>query len=123
MNIRPIKSDADHALALAQVEQLWGAPEGTPEAEHLEVLVTLIDLYEAGHHVIDPPDPIEAIRFRMEQQDCPTCEGRMRVIAHIEEPEVVVRILRHLGLPTAVPPTARARPPPEQPEQLDCWDD
>ena len=50
----------------------------------------------------------------------PTCEGRMRVIAHIEEPEVVVRILRHLGLPTAVPPTARARPPPEQ---LDCWDD
>ena len=51
---------------------------------------------------------------------CPTCEGRMRVIAHIEEPEVVVRILRHLGLPTAAPPTARARPPPEQ---LDCWDD
>ena len=48
------------------------------------------------------------------------CEGRMRVIAHIEQPEVVVRILRHLGLPTAAPPTARARPPPEQ---LDCWDD
>src|SRR5205823_762415 len=47
----------------------WGAKAGSVEAEMLEVLVTLIDAYEARHHGIKPPDPIEAIRFRMEQED------------------------------------------------------
>ncbi len=47
---------------------MWGAPEGSPAAERLEVLVTLVQAYEAEHHPIAPPDPIEAIRFRMEQQ-------------------------------------------------------
>jgi len=68
MDIRPIRNDADHARALEQVEVLWGAEEGTPEAEALEILVTLVNVYEAEHHRIDPPDAIEAIRFRMEQQ-------------------------------------------------------
>ena len=68
MDIRPIRNDADHARTLEQVEGLWGAEAGTPEAEALEILVTLVDAYEVEHHRIDPPDPIEAIRFRMEQQ-------------------------------------------------------
>ncbi len=68
MSIRPIRTDIDHAVALAEVERLWGAPEGTPEAERLEVLVTLVHAFENEHHVIDPPDPIEAILFRLEQQ-------------------------------------------------------
>ena len=68
MTVRPIRNDADHARALEQVEQLWGPPEGSRDAETLEVLVTLVDAYEAQHHRIDPPDPIEAIRFRMEQE-------------------------------------------------------
>jgi HTH-type transcriptional regulator/antitoxin HigA len=68
MNIHPIHNDDDHSRALSEIERLWGSPEGTPEADALEVLVTLVDAYEAKHHAIDPPDPIEAILFRMEQQ-------------------------------------------------------
>jgi HTH-type transcriptional regulator/antitoxin HigA len=68
ITIHPIHDDEGHARAMSQVEQLWGAAAGTPEADALEVLVTLIDAYEAKHHTIIPPDPIEAILFRMEQQ-------------------------------------------------------
>lgn len=66
--IRPIRSEADHAAALEQVEALWGSASGTPAGDRLDVLVTLIEAYEARHHPMDPPDPVEAIRFRMEQQ-------------------------------------------------------
>ena len=68
MDIHPIRTERDHARALRQVERLWGARVGTPDAEKLEVLLTLVDAYEAKHHTIDPPDPIEAICFRMEQE-------------------------------------------------------
>ena len=66
--VKPIRSTADHEAALAEVERLWGAKAGTPEGDRLDVLATLIDAYEAEHVPIDPPDPVEAIRFRMEQQ-------------------------------------------------------
>ncbi len=67
MQIRAIHDDTDHALALARIDALWGAPPDTPRGEELDVLVTLVDAYEARQHAIVPPDPIEAIRFRMEQ--------------------------------------------------------
>jgi HTH-type transcriptional regulator/antitoxin HigA len=67
-DLKPIRSDADYDAALAEVEELWGAASGTPEGDRLDVLATLIDVYEAQHFPMDPPDPIEAIRFRMEQQ-------------------------------------------------------
>ena len=67
MDIHPIRNERDHARALKRVEKLWGARRGTPAAEELEVLATLIDSYEAKHHPVDPPDPIDAILFRMEQ--------------------------------------------------------
>ncbi len=66
--LKPIRSEADYATALAEVAQLWGAKSGTPAGDRLDVLATLIDAYEAEHHPIDPPDPVEAIKFRMEQQ-------------------------------------------------------
>jgi HTH-type transcriptional regulator / antitoxin HigA len=66
--VKPIRSRADHEAALAEVGRLWGAKAGTPEGDRLDVLATLIDAYEALHVPMDPPDPIEAIRFRMEQQ-------------------------------------------------------
>ena len=66
--LKPIRNEADYEAALAEVERLWGARSGTPEGDRLDVLATLIDVYEAKHHPIDPPDPVEAIRFRMEQQ-------------------------------------------------------
>jgi HTH-type transcriptional regulator / antitoxin HigA len=66
--IKPIRSEEDYEVALAEVERLWGARSGTPEGDRLDVLATLIDAYEGEHYSIDPPDPIEAIKFRMEQQ-------------------------------------------------------
>jgi HTH-type transcriptional regulator / antitoxin HigA len=66
--VKPIRSEADYELALAEVERLWGAKSGTLDGDRLDVLATLIGAYEAEHHPIDPPDPIEAIKFRMEQQ-------------------------------------------------------
>jgi HTH-type transcriptional regulator/antitoxin HigA len=66
--IRPIRCEADYEQALAEIEKLWGAESGTAEGDRLDVLATLIDAYEAEHYPMDPPDPIEAIKFRMEQQ-------------------------------------------------------
>ena len=66
--VKPIRTKADYKAALAEIEALWGARSGTPRGDRLDVLATLIDAYEAEHHPIDPPDPIDAIRFRMEQQ-------------------------------------------------------
>src|SRR5438270_13573388 len=66
--IRPIRTKQDYDGALKEVERLWGAKLGTPEGDRLDVLATLIDAYEAVHEPMDPPDPIEAIKFRMEQQ-------------------------------------------------------
>ena len=67
MDIHPIKTEQDYDAALRAIEALWDTPEGSPEADRLEVLVTLVEAYEATHYPIDPPDPIEAIKFRMEQ--------------------------------------------------------
>lgn len=53
---------------MAEVKRLWGSRSGTPSGDRLDVLATLIDAYEAQHEPIDRPDPVEAIRFRMEQQ-------------------------------------------------------
>jgi antitoxin component HigA of HigAB toxin-antitoxin module len=64
----PIRTKRDHEAALKEIERLGGAKTGTPEGDRLDVLATLVDAYEAEHYPMDPPDPIEAIKFRMEQQ-------------------------------------------------------
>ena len=67
MEIQPIKTGEDHDAALTEVEKLWKAEPGSPEADRLDVLVTLIEAYEEKNHPIPPPDPIDAILFRMDQ--------------------------------------------------------
>lgn len=66
-DLAPIRDEAGYGAALAEVRRLWGAEAGTPAGDRLEVLTILIDAYENEHHRIDPPDPIEAIRIRMEE--------------------------------------------------------
>ena len=66
--MKPIRTEADYEAALEEVAALWGAASDTPKGDRLDVLATLIDVYEAKHHAMDPPDPVEAILFRMEQQ-------------------------------------------------------
>ena len=68
MQLKPIKTDADHEAALKEIERLWGAAEGTADGDRLDILTTLVEAYEEAHFPMDMPDPIEAIKFRLEQQ-------------------------------------------------------
>src|ERR1700691_5134393 len=69
MHIKPIRTTRDHAAALKEIERLWHkAKPGTPEGDTFEVLSALVDAYERKHVKIPSPDPIAAIRFRMEQE-------------------------------------------------------
>lgn len=67
MTIRPIKSKKDYQAALSRLELIFDARPGTKDGDELEVLGILVDNYEQEHYPIDYPDPIEAIKFRMEQ--------------------------------------------------------
>ena len=68
MDIKPIKTDSDYRAALKEVESLMTAETNTPEGEKLDILVTLIEAYERTHFPLDLPDPVEAIKFEMEQK-------------------------------------------------------
>mgnify|MGYP000025745548 FL=1 len=68
MNIKPIRNDCDLQNSFRQLEQVFQAKSGTKEADDREVLVTLIEAYENKYYPILPPDPVDAIKFRMEQQ-------------------------------------------------------
>lgn len=68
MQVKPIRNKTDHIDALKEIERLWGAVPGTAEGDRLEVLITLVESYEREHFPIDLPDPVEAIKFRLEQQ-------------------------------------------------------
>jgi len=68
MDIRPIKTEADYQATLKEIEGLMSAEADTSEGDRLDVLVTLVEAYERQHYPIDFPDPVEAIKFRMEQQ-------------------------------------------------------
>jgi len=69
MEIKPVRNAREHKAALAEVERLWDAKPGTSEHDRLDVLVTLIEAYEDKHEPDPPPDPIDAILFRMDQLD------------------------------------------------------
>lgn len=69
MEIRPIRTKADYRAALKEIEGLMSAGANTPEGERLDVLATLVEAYENKHYRFDLPDPVEAIKFRMEQMD------------------------------------------------------
>jgi len=85
MNVRPIRTKADHRWALKEVERLWDANPGTPDGDRVDVLVTLIEAYEEKHFPIAAPDPIAAIEFMLEQKGLtrrdlePAIGGRGRV--------------------------------------------
>ncbi len=68
MDIKPIKTDADYRAALKEIETLMMAEPDTPEGEKLDVLVTLVEAYERKHYPLALPDPVEAIKFEMEQK-------------------------------------------------------
>jgi HTH-type transcriptional regulator/antitoxin HigA len=97
MEIRPIRTDEDHQAALAEIEALWDAPEGSPEEERLDVLATLVDAYEEQRWPTDALDPIEAIEAAMAQEGH-TRADLAKVIGQSRATEILQR-RRHLTLP------------------------
>lgn len=69
MELKPIKTQRDHKAALKLAESLWDAPEGSAESDALDVLVTMIERYEAAHHPIAAPDPVEFLTYVMESRE------------------------------------------------------
>ena len=67
MDIKPIKTEQDYHWAIRRIEELWGAKKDTPQGDELDLLITLVESYEMKHFPIAPPDPVDAIKFRMEQ--------------------------------------------------------
>ena len=66
--VRPIHNDSDHSAALQEIEQLWNSEEGSLEAERLDLLMLMVEAYEAEHYPIPAPDPIDMIEFVMDQR-------------------------------------------------------
>ncbi len=67
MNIKPIKSETDYRLALKRLEEIFDAPIGTPKGDEADILGLLVDEYEKKYYPIEAPDPIEAIKIRMDE--------------------------------------------------------
>lgn len=113
MEIKPIRNEADYEEALDEIEELWGAREGTPDGDRLDVLTTLVEAYEEKHFPMDAPDPIEAIRFRLEQQGLDqralvgVIGGRSRVYEVMNRKralslEMIRRLNARFGIPAEV---------------------
>lgn len=98
MQIRPIHNDDDYRAALARVEALMDAEEGTPESDELDILVTLVEAYESKICPMDIPDPIEVIKFYMEQNDM-TPKDLQPMIGRLNRVYEVLNRTRPLTLP------------------------
>ncbi len=85
MELKPIKTEADYTAALKRLEEIFDANLGTPESDELEILGLMVDDYENKHYLIEAPDPIEAIKIRMEEMQLkqvdliPEIGGKSRV--------------------------------------------
>ena len=111
--IKPIRTEGDYQQAMTLLKTLWGAETGTPESDRLDLLVTLIDIYERARHPIDLPDPVDAILFRMEQQGLTRRDlepvlgsrGRVAEILNRKRPlslEMIRRLNAELDIPAEV---------------------
>ena len=113
MDIKPIKTEADYESALEEINQLFGARPDTPEGDKLEILVTLVEAYEAKYHKIPLPDPIDAIEHYMESRGLTRQEleryigSRSRVYEILNRKRsLTLRMIRNLeeglGIPAAI---------------------
>jgi len=89
MEIKPIKTKRDYDAAMREIEGLMGAKRNSPEGDKLDLLVTLVEAYEARHFPLDLPDPVEAIKFTMEQRNL----GVKDLVPFIGQPNRVYEVL------------------------------
>ena len=113
MDIKPIKTEMDYEATLAEIEQLFGATPGTPEGDRLEILTTLVEVYENQRYSLPLPDPIAAIDYYLESRGLsrrdlePYIGSRARVseVLNRRRPlslEMIRRLSRGLGIPAEV---------------------
>jgi len=113
MEIRPIKTESDYEATLAEIEKLWDSGPDTPESDRLDILVTLVEAYETKHYLVDPPDPVDAIKFRMEQMGLTDKDlgqymggrGRITKILNRQLPlslGMIRKLHKNLGIPVEV---------------------
>lgn len=117
-DLKPIRSEADYEEALLEVGRLWGAGSDTPDGDRLDVLATLIDAYEEAHYPMDQPDPIEAIKFRMEQLGLSRKDleriigGRSRISEVLNyRRDLSIRMIRSLHSDLGIAAEVLIRPP------------
>jgi len=91
MKIKPIRTKRDYEAALRAIEPLMNAKRNTPAGDMLDVLVTLVEAYEAKHFPLDLPDPVEAIKFVMEQRNLTAKD----LVPYIGQPNRVYEVLNH----------------------------
>jgi HTH-type transcriptional regulator / antitoxin HigA len=91
MDVKPIRTKRDYEDTLKAIERLMGASRGSPEGDRLDVLVTLVEAYEARQFPLDLPDPVAAIRFVMEQRGLTVKD----LVPYIGQPNRVYEILNH----------------------------
>lgn len=89
MEIRPIRTKQDYEAGLKEIERMMGAKRNSPEGDRLDVLVTLVEAYEAKHFPLDLPDPVEAIKFAMEQRNLSVKD----LVPYIGQPNRVYEVL------------------------------
>jgi HTH-type transcriptional regulator / antitoxin HigA len=118
MEIKPIRNETDYEAALQEIERLFDAEPGTPDADKLEVLVTLVEAYEASHYRIPLPDPVEAIEFEMERLGLsrrdlePYIGSRARVSEVLNRRRPLsLRMIRQLAAGLQIPPAILIREP------------
>ena len=98
MQIKPIRTEEDYRDALRMIETLMNAEAGTPEGDQLDILATLVEAYEAKHYTLDLPDPVEAIKFHMEQSGM-TPKDLLPMIGRMNRVYEVLNHTRPLTLP------------------------
>ena len=120
MNIQPIKTDQDYRTALRAIESLMSAELDSKEGERLDILVTLIEAYERQHFPLDLPDPVEAIRFQMEQKglvpkDLEPMIGRSNRVYEIlnRKRPLTLKMIWRLHQQLGIPAESLIRPPDE----------
>jgi len=120
VNIQPIKTDQDYRAALRAIESLMSAELDSKEGERLDILVTLIEAYERQHFPLDLPDPVEAIRFQMEQKglvpkDLEPMIGRSNRVYEIlnRKRPLTLKMIWRLHQQLGIPAESLIRPPDE----------
>jgi len=123
MDIRPIKTEEDYRKTLREIESLMRAEPGSPDGERLDVLVTLVEAYERQHFPLDLPDPVEAVKFVMDQRGLTVKDleplighsNRVYEILNHKRP-LTLKMIRNLHTELGIPAECLIREPVSKPK-------